>query len=116
MISLNEASIDGFAPGTAVNDPLVALAAVRSTLANPRLLKLTKEELDAYKAFLKKDIAERKKTPEYWLQRIAMRHLDGKDFTTSYAARIDAVNADRIKAVLAELNNGSKVEYVVNKR
>ena len=54
--------------------------------------------------------------PEYWLDAIAKRYLDGKDFTTSYAARIDAVNADRIKAVLAELNNGSKVEYVVNKR
>ncbi len=116
MISLNEASIDGFAPGTAVNDPLVALAAVRSTLANPRLLKLTKEELDAYKAFLKKDIAERKKTPEYWLQRIAMRHLDGKDFTTGCDAKIDAVTADKVKALLASLSGSSKVEYIISRK
>ena len=116
MISLNEASVDGFAPGTAVNDPLVALAAVRSALANPRSLKLTKEELDAYKAFLKKDIAERKKTPEYWLQRISMRYLDGKDFTTGCEAKIDAVTADKVKALLASLIDGSKVEYITSKK
>ena len=116
MISLNEASVDGFAPGTAVNDPLAALTAVRSALANPRSLDLTKEELDAYKALLKKDIAERKKTPEYWLQRIGMRYLDGKDFTTGCDAKIDAVTADKVKALLASLVNGSKVEYIINRK
>ena len=116
MISLNEASVDGFAPGTAVNDPMVAVAAVRSALANPRSLKLTKEELDAYKAYLKKDIAERKKTPEYWLQQISMRYLDGKDFTTGCDAKIDAVTADKVKALLASLIDGPKVEYITIKR
>ena len=116
MISLNEASLDGFAPGTAVDDPMVALAAVRSVMANPRSMKLTKEELDAYKAFLKKDIAERKKTPEYWLQQISMRYFDGKDFMTGCDAKIDAVTEDKVKALLASLVNGSKVEYIINKK
>ena len=116
MISLNEASIDGFAPGTAVRNPLIALLALRGALANPETLKLTKAELDAYKAFLKKDIAERKKTPEYWLQRIAMRHLDGKDFTTGCDAKIDAVTVDKVMALLASLADGSKVEYIISRK
>ena len=45
---------------------------------------------------------------------IAKRYLDGKDFTTSYAAAMDAVNADKVRMLLSVLNDGSKVEYVVN--
>ena len=116
MISLNEAPVDGFAPGTAAHDPLIALAAVRSALVDSESLKITKEDLDAYKAFLKKDVAEKKKTPEYWLQHISMRHLDGKDFTTGCDAKIDAVTADKVKALLASLDDGSKVEYIISKK
>ena len=116
MISLNEATIDGFAPGTAVNDPLVALAAVRHALANPESLKITKEELGAYKALLKKYISERKKNPEYWLHAVSMRYLDGKDFTTGCDAKIDAVTVDKVKTLLASLVNGSKVEYIISRK
>jgi hypothetical protein len=116
MISLNEASIDGFAPNTAVKNPLLALAAVRSALADPESLNITKEELAAYKALLKKDVAEKKKTPEYWLQRISMRYLDGKDFTTGCDAKIDAVTAEKVKTLLSSLVDGSKVEYIISKK
>ena len=116
MISLNEAAIDGFAPGTAVNDPLVALSAVKNALANPESLKISKEELDAYKALLKKHMSERKKNPEYWLHAITMRYLDSKDFTTGCDAKIDAVTADKVKALLASLVNGSKVEYIISRK
>ena len=100
MISLNEASIDGFAPGTAIQDPLVALNAVRNAIANPKALDIAKEELDAYKALIKKDIAAKKNNPEYWLQAISMRYLDGKDFTTGCDAKIDAVTVDKVRALL----------------
>ena len=116
MISLNEATIDGFAPGTAVNDPMVALTAVRHAFANPESLKITKEELNAYKALLKKYMSERKKNPEYWLNAISMRYLDSKDFTTGCDAKIDAVTADKVKALLASLVNGSKVEYIISRK
>ena len=116
MISLNEATVDGFAPGTAVHDPLVALTSVRNALSNPESLEITNEELDMYKALLKKYMAERKKNPEYWLSAISTRYLDGKDFTTGCDARIDAVTADKVKALLGSLVNGSKVEYIISRK
>ena len=51
--------------------------------------------------------------PQYWTDAIAKRYLDGKDFTTSYTAAIDAVNADGLMRMFSDLNTGSKVEYVV---
>ena len=116
MISLHEASIDGFAPGTAVKNPLVALNAVRNALADPKTLNITKEELDAYKALIKKDIATKKNNPEYWLQAISMRYLDGKDFTTGCDAKIDAVTVDKVRALLESLIKGTKVEYIISKQ
>ena len=116
MVSLSEASVDGYAPGTAIKDPLVALNIVRNTLADPKSLDITKDELTAYKALVKKNIAERKKDPEYWLHVISMRYLDGKDFTTGCDARIDAVTVDNVKALLESLVKGSKVEYIISKK
>ena len=116
MVSLSEASIDGFAPGTAVSDPLVALNAVRGALADPKSLDISSAELAAYKALVKKDIAERKKNPEYWLHAISMRYLDGKDFTTNCDAKIDAVTVDKVKSLLVSLINGTKVEYIISRK
>ena len=45
-----------------------------------------------------------------------VRHLDGKDLTTGYASRIDAVKASDVQAVLDLLESGSKVEYVIKGR
>jgi hypothetical protein len=61
-------------------------------------------------------VAEKKKTPEYWLQRISMRYLDGKDFTTGCDAKIDAVTAEKVKTLLSSLVDGSKVEYIISKK
>ena len=79
-------------------------------------MKISKEELDAYKALLKKHMSERKKNPEYWLHAITMRYLDSKDFTTGCDAKIDAVTADKVKTLLASLVNGSKVEYIISRK
>ena len=78
--------------------------------------KISDSVLASSKAYLKSNLAQRMNEPEYWLDAIAKRYLDGKDFTTSYAAKIDAVTADKVKMLLGELNSGSKVEYVVNKK
>jgi hypothetical protein len=78
--------------------------------------KISDKSLNACKAYLKSYLAQKMKEPEYWLDAISKRFLDGKDFTSSYAAKIDAVNAESVRNLLNSLNNGSKVEYVVNKK
>lgn len=116
MISLNEASVEGFIPGTANDDPIVALNAIRETLEDPQSLDITEAELASYKAILKKSMADSRKDPEYWLNAIAMRYLEGKDFTTGCDARIDAVTVEKIRSLISSLSKGSRVEYIINKR
>ena len=96
--------------------PIEALSIVRSMLQDLSQTKISDKSLAACKVYLKSYLAQKMKEPEYWVDAIAKRFLDGKDFTSSYAAKIDAVNAESVRALLNSLNNGSKVEYVVNKK
>lgn len=72
-------------------------------------------ELASCKEYLKNAYDLQMKAPEYWLRVIPLRHLEGKDFTTSYAAKIDAVSADQVNEVFQMLEAGSGVEYIINK-
>lgn len=115
MVSLYEASVEGFAPGTSHEDPLLALSVVREELENMGRLTITDAELASYKNRLKHRIALEKGTPEYWRRAIERRYLDGKDFTTGCDARIDAVTAEDVRSLLGKLSEGSKAEYVIKK-
>ena len=114
MITLEEASVDGYAPGTAYNAPMEALKALRTALSDMESINISKTELDFYKALLKKSVSVQKTDPEYWLKSLSMRYLDGKDFVTGCDARIDAISAEKVKALLLSLKTGSKVEYIIN--
>lgn len=116
MISLNEASVDGFAPGTATRNPMEALVAVRNVLDDPGSVKISDKELASYKALLKKYVEIRKKNPEYWLKAISIRYLDGKDFTTGSDARIDAISREKVMSILSSLKDGARVEYITNRK
>ena len=85
------------------------------------LLKAGQEQPDnafmsAAKAYCKNLYDIDTKDPSYWLHAIAMRYLDGKDFTTGGASKIDAVTSAKVCDILESLGQGSKVEYVINKR
>ena len=108
--------MEGFVPGTVHEDPVVALTVVREALEDPLSLEISDAELSSYKEMLKKYIAERKKDPEYWLEAVSMRYVEGKDFTTGCDARIDAVTVDKVKGLLASLVNGSRVEYIISRK
>jgi hypothetical protein len=47
---------------------------------------------------------------------ITRRYLAGKDFTTNYAVKVDAVTAEKVKNILVALSKGSKVEYIISKK
>ena len=113
MISLKEASRNGFAEGVQHSGALEALDILRAALDGVESTEVTDATVKAYKEWLKNDVTYRMKTPDYWVNAISRRQLEGKDFTTDYKARIDAVNTDKVKQILISLNNASKVEYII---
>ena len=74
------------------------------------------QELDACKAYLKNAYSLHMQSPEYWLRVIPLRYLEGKDFTTGYDAKIDAVTVEMLQHVFEALNNGAGIEYVITKK
>ncbi len=95
---------------------LKTLAEVRSVLTELPEIEITADELKPYKEALKNSIAQEMKSPGYWVEAITLRYLDGKDMSTNYAAKIDAVSPERVMSVLGLLDAGSKVEYVTFKK
>ena len=115
MISLKEAPVDGFASGTCHRNPTEALDDIRDVLSCMGSTDLPDAELDAYKECVKTMLETRMKSPEYWVRAVSKRYLDGKDFTTSYKEKIDAVTADKVRELLTSLSNGSGIEYIITK-
>ena len=115
MMTIAEADPNGFAHGIKEITADEGLAILRKVLADLPDIQISEEYLERHKSVLKGHMALRMQDPEYWIQAIAMRHLDGKDFTTSYQTRIDAVTAAKVKAVLAPLSSTSRVEYITER-
>jgi zinc protease len=113
MISLKEASREGFAEGVEQGGALEALDILRTVLHGIESTEVTDAVVKVCKEWLKNDLAYRMKSPEYWIDVISMRQLEGKDFTTDYKARVDAVTTAKVKQILSSLNNASKVEYII---
>lgn len=115
MVTLGEASPDGFATGAELAGFDVALDRLRNALEDLASLKITDETLSKYKKTLKGHLTLQMKTPEYWVHALSMRYLDGKDLTSGYEAKIDAVTVEKVKMILASLTEASKVEYIIRK-
>ena len=113
LLSLSEASAEGFAKGTVRKAPLEALEVVRSVLEDMESLEFSDAELSVYKASLKQSIELKKNDPDFWLAMISRRYLDGKDLYTGYAAEIDSITRKDVIALLSSLGKGSRVEYIV---
>lgn len=60
--------------------------------------------LTAAKAAVKHYRMKEKELPSYWLHAIALRHLDGKDFTTGYEAKADAMTPEKVSSLLRSLD------------
>ena len=115
MLSLREASVDGFATGTSHHEPLEALAEVRELLRNLESVELTDAELASYKDLLKQNVRRQEKDPEFWYDVLSLRYIEGKDYYSSYESKIDAITKEDIMALLRQLSRGSRVEYVIER-
>ena len=115
LITLAEAPEEGFSSDVRQVTPIEALAIVRSALSDVSDMKISPSELSAMKTRLKGRLNIEMNDPFYWLNVISRRYLAGKDFTSGYEQKADAVTEARIKELLMLLNKGSKVEYVISR-
>lgn len=115
MLSVAEASADGFATGMDVMEFDEVVNRLRSVIAGLGSVEISAEELSAYKDVLKGELAVRSKEPEYWTHALVMRYLDGKDLTSGYEAKIDSVSPAKVRSILASLAGASMVEYIITK-
>ena len=91
------------------------LSALRHAVAGASERDVEADYIAACKAYMKHKYAVQMQEPAYWLQAMAMRYLDGKDYTTGYASKIDAVTENDVRKILDLLEMGSKIEYIINK-
>ena len=115
MISVVEADPDGFARDAQMSGIDDVTKILRNVLEELPETEISEDVVQKYKTVLKGHLALKMKDPHYWVQAIVKRHLDGKDFTTSYESKIDAVTPAKVKAVLAPLSNTSRVEYIIER-
>ena len=91
-------------------------SALRLALSGASGSELEEGYILACKTYQKHMYAARMKEPSYWLHAVAMRYLDGKDYTTGYASKIDAVSVEDILKILRLLDEGSGIEYITNRK
>ena len=112
LVSVFEGNEDGFASGMEPVGSIEVLSAVRRVLSDLDPQDIGDEEFKNFKAYLKNSISLQMNDPDYWTDAVTVRHLDGKDVTTGYAANIDALGKDDVRRIFDILENGCKVEYV----
>ena len=115
LVSVYGVDKEGMASGTVFRSPIEVLGSVREAMSGLDGKTIGENELKHYKAYLKHFLGLEMKDPRYWVDAITVRYLDGKDFTTGYAAAIDALTEADIKKVFSLIDKGSKVEYVTIK-
>lgn len=114
LVSISEITQDILASGA--ESPIEVLSRIRSVLSELHTMEIDENELKFLKSRLKNAISMEMNDPEYWVDAIVLRYLDGKDLSTNYATKIDAVNAEKVQSVLRALDAGCKVEYVTSKK
>lgn len=116
MITMEEASAEGFATGVELKGFDAALDCLRTALEELSETEVSEETLTRYKSVLKGHMEIITSDTEYWMHALTMRYLDGKDLTSGYQARIDAVSPGKVREILSSLTKASKVEYITRKQ
>ena len=93
-----------------------ARAIVKEVLSEDGLSAISDAQVNACKSWLKHHRTMRKQSPDYWVNAMLFRYLEGKDFTTDYDEKVDEITPDAVKELLLKLNASSKVEYIIRKK
>ncbi|MDE7126427.1 MAG: hypothetical protein K2O58_00805 [Bacteroidales bacterium] len=115
LVSVENVPLERLPAGESHEDPVRLLYRIRETLSDLSARPVPADRLNVYKAMVSTEIASLQNEPGYWLSVVAARYVDGKDLNTKYSDKVNAVSAERVKEIIASLNTGSKVEYVINR-
>lgn len=96
--------------GVSGTDDLLQL---RESFSESLVQCLDEETLCFCKEYVKHKYSQMMTSPEYWLRVIPLRHLEGKDYTSGYLSKVDAVSMEKIKDILDALSTGAGIEYVI---
>lgn len=95
------------------SDPLTALGALREALSKLFSKGISEADLKGYKMVLSNTLAKEMALPENLMEAVLTRTAEGKDLVTNLQSNLSAVTMSDVRAVLADLEAGSKVEYVI---
>jgi hypothetical protein len=94
----------------------VARRIVGQVLSPDGIAEITDAQVNACKGWLKHNRSIREKSPQYWIDAVLLRYLDGKDFTRGYNNRMDEVSAEKVRGLLSSFDSAGKVEYIIRKK
>ena len=84
---------------------------IRSALSKVEESDIDPELMTSVRTYVKHDKFKEKELPSYWLHAIALRYLDGKDFTSGYEAKVDAVSAAKVGALILSMEDGFRSSF-----
>ena len=94
-------------------DPMEVMNRLRDALARISGTRLSASTLKGLKDALAQEMAGELADPDYVMDAFLLRNSEGKDVLSNYSTYLGKVSAQDVADVVAALENGSKVEYVI---
>ena len=94
-------------------DPMEVMNRLRDALARISGTTLSASTLKGLKEALAQEMAGEQSDPDYVMDAFLLRNSEGKDVLSNYSTYLGKVTAQDVADVVAALENGSKVEYVI---
>ena len=107
------ADASGFALDNRPSDPLRTLSMIRSCIGEIGKQTVGDKELAACKKNIKGKLETQMEDPQWWMEILTRRYMDGKDLYTNLLSKVDAVSSQKVSDLLEKLVLGSRVEYLI---
>lgn len=94
-------------------DPVEVMDRLREALVRISATQLSASTLKGLKDALGQEMAGELADPDYVMEAFLLRNSEGKDVLSNYSTYLGKVTAQDVSDVVAALEKGSKVEYVI---
>lgn len=91
------------------------LAKVRDAISDAASVPVSDAGMSFYRQKLSNEILSSEADPWHWIELVNLRYADGKDLNSKWQSKVNAVSAEQVRQIIAALEAGSKVEYIVNR-
>lgn len=112
-VTLKSCPQDGLPEGVESYDPMDAINVVREEFSRMQYMAISPEEFESYKEIVKKTIAAQLSSQKGMMDYALCRYSFGRDLTTAYRSRLDALVVDDLRWLLEEVISSGIVEYIV---